>query len=143
MTASELPAHHTGGAGAALRRVQPPDLAPPAARYAHAMLTTGAQAWLHTSGVVPTRPDGTVPDSLGAQAEQVWQNLAAMLDEAGMAASDVVSVTTYVVPGQDLAVVMAARDAFLGGHRAASTLVVAAELAQPAWLMEVALVAAK
>jgi enamine deaminase RidA (YjgF/YER057c/UK114 family) len=37
---------------------------------------------------------------------------------------------------------MAARDAFLGDHRAASTLVTVPELAQPQWRMEVAVVAA-
>lgn len=129
--------------GARLRQVQPPELAPPAAHYAHAIDTAGATHWLHTSGVVPTRPDGTVPATLAEQAEQVWFNLGAMLGDAWMGPSDVVSVTTYVVPGQDLAVVMAARDAFLGEHRAASTLVIAAALAQPAWLMEVSLVACR
>jgi enamine deaminase RidA (YjgF/YER057c/UK114 family) len=54
---------------------------------------------------------------------------------------DVVSVTTYVVAGQPLAPVMAARDAALGGHRVASTLVTVPALARPEWLMEIALVA--
>lgn len=125
------------------RAVEPRELAPPAAHYAHAIETTDAERWLHTSGVVPTRPDGTVPETLAEQAEQVWINLAAMLADAWMGPTDVVSVTTYVVPGQQLAVVMAARDDFLGEHRAASTLVIVAELAQPAWLMEVSLVAAR
>ncbi|GMA31026.1 RidA family protein [Litorihabitans aurantiacus] len=126
-----------------LRAVQPADLAPPAARYAHAIESTGATRWLHTSGVVPTAPDGSVLGALPDQAAQVWRNLSAMLADADMGAGDVVSVTTYVVPGQDLGAVMAARDAFLGEHRAASTLVVVAELAQPAWLVEVALVACR
>jgi len=37
---------------------------------------------------------------------------------------------------------MAARDRALGGRRVASTLVTVAALAQPAWQMEIALVAA-
>ena len=53
----------------------------------------------------------------------VWANIAAMLRDAEMSPSDIVSVTTYVVVGEDLAPVMAARDAALGDHRAASTLV--------------------
>ena len=55
----------------------------------------------------------------------------------------IVSVTTYVVPGQNLAAVMAARDRFLDGHLAASTLVIVPELAQPAWRVEIAVVAAR
>lgn len=127
---------------ATLTEIAPAGLARPAAQYAHAITTTGASTWLHTSGVVPVTPDGTVPATIAEQAAQVWHNLGAMLDEADMTPSDIISVTTYVVPGQDLSAVMAARDAMLGEHRAASTLVIVAELAQPAWLMEVALVAA-
>lgn len=124
------------------RVVSPSSIAPPAASYAHAVLSEGVSRWLHTSGVVPVRPDGTVPDEIGAQAEVVWANIAAMLDEAGMRPADIVSVTTYVVVGEELGPVMAARDRFLGGRRVASTLVTVPALAQPAWRMEVSVVAA-
>ena len=125
------------------RMIRPAGIAPPAARYAHAVATTGAAQWLHTSGVVPTRADGSVAGDVAEQARTVWQNIAAMLTEAGMAPRDIVSVTTYVVPGQDLAAVMAARDRFLDGHLAASTLVIVPELARPAWKVEIAIVAAR
>ncbi len=124
------------------RAVAPPSLAPPAANYSHAVLSTGAGRLLHTSGVVPTRPDGTVPGDLADQAATVWQTIAALLADAAMVATDVVSVTTYVVAGEDLSVVMAARDRALAGHRAASTLVYVPALARPEWRMEVAVVAA-
>lgn len=124
------------------RTVNPSSIAPPAANYAHAVVTEGSSKWLHTSGVVPVRPDGTVPDAIAEQAEVVWQNIGAMLTEVGMRAADIVSVTTYAVVGEPLAEVMAARDRFLGGRRAASTLVTVPALAQPAWRMEIAVVAA-
>ncbi|HKA03484.1 MAG TPA: RidA family protein [Acidimicrobiales bacterium] len=125
------------------RTVTPSTIAPPAARYAHAIRTEAAEAWLHTAGVVPVRPDGSVPDDLGEQAEVVWTNLTAILAEAGMATTDIVSITTYVVAGQELAPVMAARDAALAGHLVASTLVTVPALARPEWQMEVSLVAAR
>ncbi|MFM8380808.1 MAG: Rid family hydrolase, partial [Actinomycetota bacterium] len=84
------------------REIRPPDLAPPAAAYAHAVLSENACRLLHTSGVVPIAPDGSVPASLEDQAVQVWTNLQAIVTEAGMAMTDVVSVTTYVVVGQPL-----------------------------------------
>ena len=127
----------------ASRSIRPAGIAPPAARYAHAVATDGAAQWLHTSGVVPTRPDGSVPDDIAEQARTVWDNIAAILAEAGMVPSDIVSVTTYVVPGQNLAAVMAERDRSLDGHLAASTLVIVPELAQPAWKMEIAVIAAR
>lgn len=124
------------------RRINPPSIAPPAANYAHAVLTDAATRWLHTSGVVPTRPDGTVPDDIGAQADVVWDNIRAILADAGMGPADVVSVTTYAVAGEQLGPIMSARDRFLEGRRVASTLVTVPALAQAAWRMEIAIVAA-
>jgi enamine deaminase RidA (YjgF/YER057c/UK114 family) len=126
-----------------MTEIAPASIAPTAANYAHAILSEGPQRLLHTSGVVPIAPDGSVPDGVAAQAEVVWANLLAILAEAEMAPTDVVSVTTYVVHGEDLAPVMAARDRALGGHRVASTLVTVPALARAEWHMEIALVAAR
>lgn len=123
--------------------IAPTSIAVPAAAYAHAIATTGADRWLHTSGVVPVRPDGSVPDDLATQATVVWSNIVEILDAASMVPTDVVSVTTYVVVGEDLPSVMHARDAALGGHRAASTLVTVPALARPEWKLEIAVVAAR
>ena len=123
--------------------ISPIHIAPPAANYTHAVLSDGPSRLLHTSGVVPVSPDGSVPEAISHQARTVWDNIKAMLDEADMAPADVVSVTTYVIPGQDLTAVMAERDRALEGHLAASTLVVVPVLAQPAWKMEIAVVAAR
>ena len=120
----------------------PASISPPAAAYAHAVLTEGAGRILHTSGVVPIAADGSVPSDLADQAAVVWSNIAAMLADAQMSMADIVSVTTFVVVGEDLAPVMAARDAALGGHLAASTLVTVPALARPEWRMEIAVIAA-
>ena len=125
------------------RAVAPASIAPPAANYSHAIASTGVEQLLHTSGVVPTAPDGSVPAGLAEQVEVVWANLEAILQEAGMSAPDVVSITTYVVAGEDLGVVMAGRDRAMAGHRPASTLVVVPALARPDWRVEISLVAAR
>ena len=124
------------------RQINPKSIAAPAADYAHAVLTEGASRWLHTSGVVPTRPDGTVPDDIAEQAQVVWASIGAMLSQAGMRPADIVSVTTYAVVGEPLGPIMAARDQFMGGRKAASTLVTVPALAQSAWKLEIAIVAA-
>jgi 2-iminobutanoate/2-iminopropanoate deaminase len=126
-----------------MAEIRPADIAAPAANYAHAVLTEAATRWLHTSGVVPVAPDGSTPDDLADQARLVWSNIAAMLRDAEMTTDDLVSVTTYVVVGEDLGAVMAARDAMLGEHRAASTLVTVPALARPEWRVEIAVVAAR
>lgn len=124
------------------REIDPPGIAPPAANYAHAVLVESPSRWLHTSGVVPVAPDGSTPDDIAEQAAVVWANIAAMLGESDMDAGDIVSVTTYAVVGEALGPLMAARDTFLDGHRAASTLVTVPALARPEWRMEVAIIAA-
>jgi 2-iminobutanoate/2-iminopropanoate deaminase len=125
------------------RPVDPSSIAPPAARYAHAIVSDSPTRWLHTAGVVPTAPDGSTPDDIGEQAAVVWANIAAMLSEADMNAIDIVSITTYVVVGEPFGPITAARDEFLDGHLAASTLVTVPALAQPQWRMEVAIIAAR
>lgn len=120
-------------------------MAPPAANYAHAVAVEEAKRFVFTSGVVPTMPDGTVPASIEGQARVVWANLLEILRAEGMSATDVVSITTYVVATEnlssDLAAVMAVRDEVMGAHRAASTLVTVPALARPEWSMEISLVA--
>ncbi|MEY2402354.1 MAG: 2-iminobutanoate/2-iminopropanoate deaminase [Ilumatobacteraceae bacterium] len=126
------------------REIMPSTIAPPAANYAHAVLSEHPRQLLHVSGVVAVRPDGTIPDEVADQAAVIWFNIRAILAEAEMAINDIVSVTTYVVVDfmANLPDVMAARDQALDTHRAASTLVTVPALARPAWKMEIAIVAA-
>jgi len=123
--------------------VSPDSIAPPVANYALGVRTVAAEVLLHTAGIVPVRPDGTVPETAAEQAGVVWTNLLTILGEAGMVPTDVVAVTTYVVVGEQLPVIMEARDRALDGHLAASTLITVPALARPEWLVEVSLVAAR
>ena len=125
------------------RQIAPADIAPPAAAYAHAVLSEAPARLLHTAGVVPVHPDGTVPEDLADQADVVWANIGAILAAADMGPADIVSMTTYVVVGEHFGPVMAARDRFMGGSLAASTLVTVPALARPEWRVEIALVAAR
>ena len=122
--------------------ITPRSIAAPAAKYVHAVLVANPTRTLYTSGVVPTAVDGTVPQSLLEQTEVVWTNILAILAEAEMSATDIVSITTYVIDGEPLSDVMAVRDRVMGDHRAASTLINVPALARPAWRIEIAVVAA-
>ena len=129
-------------------------MAAPAAAYAHGIEVVNAATWVFTSGVVPTNADGSVPSGLDAQASLVWSNILAIVGESGLTHSDIVSVTTYVVENEAeragggeltarLAVVMAARDAALQGHKPTRPLVRVPALARPEWRMEISVVAAR
>ena len=124
------------------REVRPSSIAPPAANFAHAIITEDVSRWLHTSGVVPVRPDGSVPSEIAEQADVVWSTIRTLIIQARMKPIDVISVVTYVVDGEPLEPVMAARDAFMGRHRAASTLITVPRLARPEWKLEISIVAA-
>ncbi len=125
-------------------------MAAPTASYAHGVQVPAGYELIVTSGVVPTRGDGSVPTNIGEQASVVWKNILAILAEGKMTATDVISVTTYVVHSQDvdematrLKLVMGVRDVALSGHLAASTLVTVPALAKPEWLMEISVLAAR
>lgn len=129
------------------RELRPSRLAPPAAAYAHGISVPAGSRLVVSSGVVPTRIDGTTATAISDQADEVWASIRAILAEADMDLRDVVSVTTYVVHSaylaDDLAQVMAARDRALDGHLAASTLVTVPALARPEWKMEISVIAAR
>lgn len=129
------------------RELAPSGMAPPVAAYAHGMHLRAGSDLVVTSGVVPTKKDGSVPTLLGEQASVVWQNIAMILAEAEMTVTDIISVTTYLVNTVDiatrLAIVMEARDSAMAGHRAASTLVTVPALARPEWQLEISVLAAR
>ena len=122
-------------------------MASPVAAYAHGMHLPAGSELVVTSGVVPTKRDGSVPVLLSEQATVVWQNIAMILAEAEMTVSDIISVTTYLVNSADiasrLAIVMDARDSAMAGHRAASTLVTVPALARQEWQLEISVLAAR
>ena len=123
--------------------VNPPSVGAPAAAYSLAVSSTAGSRMLHTSGIVATQADGSIASTVGEQATAVWQSIAGICGAAGFSLDDVVSYTTYVIVGQDLGAVMAARDAAFVGHKPASTLIVVPQLARPEWLVEIAAIAAK
>ncbi len=125
------------------QELTPTGVAPAAASYALGVKVPPGSSTIYTAGIVGTSVDGTTPEHLADQAREIWATMAAVLASGGMALADIVSYTTYVVDGEDLSVVMAARDTALQGHRAASTLIVVPRLARPEWRMEISATAAK
>lgn len=50
----------------------------------------GFSASLYISGEVGVLPNGSVPETMEAQAEACWQNIIAILADAGMTVADLV-----------------------------------------------------
>lgn len=125
-----------------LKPIAPATIAPPFSSYSHAIEVPVNARWLFISGQVGVRPDGTLAPGIDAQVDQAWQNIVAILEDAGMSAADLVHVNTYVTSPDHVGAVRAGREKYLAGHRPASTLCIVAGLASPDWLFEAEAVAA-
>ena len=98
---------------------------------------------VYLSGQLGVRADGSTPATMAEQADQVFANIVALLAAQGLAPTDIVKLTTYMVAGHDGDAVRAARSKHLGAHRPASTAVFVAALVDPAWFVEVEAIAAR
>jgi 2-iminobutanoate/2-iminopropanoate deaminase len=109
--------------------------------YPQAALVEGATRWLFISGQVPVAPDGTVPDDFEGQCRQVWANLRAQLDGAGMGLDNLVKVTTYLADRSHALTNRAVRLEMLEGRQPALTVIITG-LFEQGWMVEIEAVAA-
>jgi enamine deaminase RidA (YjgF/YER057c/UK114 family) len=109
----------------------------PGARYSHAALVEGARRRLVISGQVGVTPDGTIVEGGPAQIAQALTNLRLILEAHGMSASDIVKMTVFLTDRELMAPLRAAREAFLGTHVPASTLLFVAGLYDPRVVVEI------
>ena len=123
--------------------VNPSTVHAPAGAYSHSAVVPAGTELVFLSGQVGLRPDGSLPESLAEQTDQVFANIGALLAAHGLDAGALVKLTMFIVAGGDLQAVRAARVKFMGAHRPASTAVFVAQLADPAWHVEVEAIAAK
>ena len=123
--------------------VNPPTVHTPGGAYSHLAAVPSGTELVFISGQIGIRPDGSLPDSTGEQAEQVFANIAALLASQGLRVDSVVKLTMFIVAGKDLQAVRDARAKFMGAHRPASTAVFVSQLVDPAWHVEVEAIAAR
>ena len=112
--------------------------------YSHSVEVPPNARWLYVAGQVGIRPDGTMPESIGEQDEQMWQNTLLVLKDAGFGVADIVKLNVYSTDPNALPIHAKHRAEHLDdGHIPASTWVVISELANPKILIEMETVAAK
>jgi len=121
----------------------PKSVAAPIGTYSHGIEAPPNARWLHVAGQIGVRPDGSVPATLEEQTEVVWQNILAVLADAGMGIGDVVKITSFLTRFENFLKFAQVRAKYLGSHRPASTLLVISSLARPEFLVEVEAIAAK
>jgi 2-iminobutanoate/2-iminopropanoate deaminase len=126
-----------------LKAHNPRSIAAPIGTYSHGIEVPPNARWLHVAGQVAVRLDGSVPATIEEQTEVVWQNILAVLADAGMGIGDVVKITSFLTRFDNFQRFAQVRAKFLGSHRPASTLLVISSLARPEFLVEVEAIAAK
>lgn len=126
------------------QRINPADVAEPmGAMYSHGVVVPPGAQMLFTSGQVGLKKDGTIPADISEQSKVVWNNLLAILKDAGMAVTDIVKMTAFIVGKENFPKYAEVRKQYLAGHRPASTAYFVPALVRPEMLIEVEIVAAK
>lgn len=121
--------------------INPSDGIYPATDYVHAMEVRAAGRLLYVAGTMGLDTGGRPASTLEAQLDLVWTNIRRILAAAGMTADNIVRVTSYLRDAAYVGANQRARVAALGGRLVPTTAIVVATL-DPAWLVEIEVIAA-
>jgi len=122
----------------ATKFLNPREIHSPVGPYSHTALVAAGDQILFLAGQVGIRPDG-----FAEQVDVTFENVRACLAAHGVGVDAVVKLGVFVLPGQDLQVLRAAREKHFGAHRLTSTTVCVPQLASRALLVEVEAIAVK
>lgn len=125
-----------------LKPITPPTIRRPFANYAHAVEVPAGMRLLVLSGQLGIGPDEHVPEGAEAQAALCFENIRAVLAEAGAGPEAVVRLNAYVTGREHLSGYMAARDRFVADPAPASTLMIVSGFAREVFVVEVEALAA-
>jgi reactive intermediate/imine deaminase len=111
--------------------------------YSQAWRVDGAQSVVFLAGQVPLAPDGKLvgEGDFAAQCRQVFENLQAVLHEAGATFDNVVKVTVYLPDITNLQAYREVKSEFVTGRQPASTAIEVKGLAFPGLMVEVEAIA--
>lgn len=119
--------------------IQPKSLSDPRPRYSQGIVTQGGKL-LFIAGQTAADKNGEVvgKGDIEAQAKQVFENIQAVLKEAGASLDNLVMTTTYIVDIKYREGYNRVRNQYYKGTPPTSTLVVVKGLANPEYLIEIA-----
>jgi ribosomal-protein-alanine N-acetyltransferase len=121
----------------------PPTVAKPVGPYSHVAFVKAGSDTFYFSGQVGTDAKGDVPEGIDAQAVNAFTNILRLLEANGMTPANVAKQTIFVVSGNDVGAVRAARKKIFGDAYPASTLIYVSALAAPVLQIEVECVASR
>ncbi|MFY8113183.1 MAG: RidA family protein [Rhabdaerophilum sp.] len=119
------------------RPINPSAIRAPFANYSHGLVVESPRRMLFASGQLGISPDDAVPEDPEAQAILCFENIRAILAEAGMDFSHVVRFTGFVTDRAYFPVYGAVRSRYVSGNAYASTLVIVSGFTRPEFKVEV------
>ncbi|MFD2649394.1 RidA family protein [Devosia albogilva] len=120
----------------------PSSIHPPFAPYSHGIVVPAGQKLIFCSGQLGITADGGIPADCGGQTRICFDNIAAILAEAGLGLADIVRINAYVTAREHLAPYMDVRNALFSAPYPASTLMIVSGFARPEFLVEIEAIAA-
>ena len=120
----------------------PTTIHPPFSAYSNGVEVPAGQRIIFCSGQLGITADGTIPPTAAEQAALCFDNIAAILAEAGLGLEHIVRVNAYVTGREHLKPYMEARNARFSSPLPASTLMVVSGFARPEFFVEVEAIAA-
>ena len=140
---SAIPAVSFAQGAGTIKRTNPDTLSTPTG-YSHVVEVVGPAKIVYVAGQVARGKDGQMVGErdMKAQAEQVFKNLEAALAAAGAKFTDVVKMTTYTTDMSQSQAIRDVRVRYFGATVPASTMVGVPTLANPAYMLEIEVIAA-
>ena len=122
--------------------LSPTAIHPPFSAYSSGVDVPAGQKLVFCSGQLGITRDGTIPADAAGQAALCFDNISAILAEAGLGLEHVVRINAYVSGREHLRPYMDVRNARFGAPLPASTLMVVSGFARPEFFVEVEVIAA-
>ncbi|MEM5472820.1 RidA family protein [Hoeflea sp. AS60] len=120
----------------------PNSIRAPFARYSHGVEVPPGYRLMLCSGQLSITVEDEIPETAEAQTELVFENIAAVLEAAGMKLTDIVRINAYVTDRAHLPGYMKVRDRLFGDPAPASTLMIVSGFAREAFKVEIEIIAA-
>ncbi len=122
--------------------LSPSRIHPPFAPYSPGIEVSSRSRFVFCSGQLGIAADGTIPPDCAGQTQLCFDNIAAILGEAGMSLRDIVRINAYVTGREHLQPYMQVRNTLFGEPFPASTLMIVAGFARPEFVVEIEVIAA-
>ncbi|MBL8599375.1 MAG: RidA family protein [Devosia sp.] len=122
--------------------LSPTTIHPPFSAYSNGVEVPQGQRLVFCSGQLGIDRHGRIPPTVGEQAAVAFDNVAAILGEAGLGLEHVVRINAFVTSREHLKPYMEARNTRFGQPLPASTLVIVSGFSRPEFLVEIEVVAA-